>query len=180
SGKTNAPKASGFEAFLGSNPFLSLSIWAHIAIIFFLLQNPDLFTPDIPETPAHEIAREYTHESRQRAMRERVDDMEAVKKMVDALSLTEESLTEESRTQEKLHSDSNATASSGSELPSKSVHASKSMQELLARSEQLLQEIRAASDEVLQEKLSALAEKTETETEPPELAAVDDSVVPLS
>src|SRR5690606_16913316 len=91
-----------------------------------------------------------------------------------------ESLTEESRTQEKLHSDSNATASSGSELPSKSVHASKSMQELLARSEQLLQEIRAASDEVLQEKLSALAEKTETETEPPELAAVDDSVVPLS
>src|SRR5690606_5254084 len=122
---------------------------------------------------------------------ERVDDMEAVKKMVDALSLTEESLTEESRTeesrtQEKLPSDSNATASSGSELPSKSVQASKSkqapesMQELLARSEQLLQEIRAASDEVLQEKLLALAEKTETETEPPELAAADDSVEQLS
>src|SRR5690606_34053174 len=166
SGKTNAPKASGFEAFLGSNPFLSLSIWAHIAIIFFLLQNPDLFTPDIPETPAHEIAREYTHESRQRAMRERVDDMEAVKKMVDALSRTEES-----RAQEQVPFDSNATASSGSELPSKSVQASEtmqaseSMQELLARSEQLLQEIRAASDEVLQEKLSVLAEKIETETE---------------
>jgi hypothetical protein len=159
--KTSAqPKPSGLEAFLGSNPFLSLSIWAHIAVIFYLLQNPDLFTPDIPETPAHEIAREYTRESRQRAMRERVDDMEAVKKMVDSLSRTEES-----RTQEESSSDSNSTASSCSEPPSESMQAPESMQALLARSEQLLQEIRAASDEVLQEKLSALAEKNETETE---------------
>ena len=174
------PKPWGMEAFLGGNPFLSLSIWAHIAVIFYLLHNPELFTPEIPETPAHEIAREYTRESRQRAMRERVDDMEAVKKVVDSLS----------RTEEQSSSDSNSTTPSGSELPPES------MQELLARSEQLLQEIRAASDEVLEEKLSALAEKTETETETeknvnekeisdepneePELASAEDSVEPLS
>lgn len=161
----------GMEAFLGGNPFLSLSIWAHIALIFFLFKNPDLITPEIPETPAHEIAREYTRESRQRAMRERVDDMEAVKKMVDSLSSTEES-----HTQEQSPSDSNPTTESDSERPPES------MQELLARSEQLLQEIRAASDEVLEEKLSALAGKAETETEveTPELASAEDSVEPLS
>ena len=167
------PKPSGLEAFLGSNPFLGLSVWAHIAIIFFLLQNPDLFTPEIPETPAHDIAREYTRESRQHAMRERVDDMEAVKKMVDALSRTEEL-----HTQESSPSDSDPTTESDSERPPES------MQELLARSEQLLQEIRAASDEVLEEKLSALAEKAETEreaeTDTPELASEEDSVEPLS
>jgi hypothetical protein len=172
SDKTSAePKPSGLEAFLGSNPFFGLSAWAHIAIIFFLLQNPDLFTPEIPETPAHDIAREYTRESRQHAMRERVDDMEAVKKMVDALSRTEES-----HTQEQSPSDSDPTTESDSERPPES------MQELLARSEQLLQEIRAASDEVLEEKLSALAEKaeTETETDTPEQASAEDSVEPLS
>lgn len=185
---TAQPKPSGLEAFLGSNPFLSLSIWAHIAVIFYLLQNPALFTPDIPETPAHEIAREYTRESRQRAMRERVDDMEAVKKMVDSLSRTEES-----RTQEQSPSDSNQTASSDSEPPSESMQAPESMQALLARSEKLLQEIRTASDEALQEKLSALAE-IETESEkninkkeltdelnkPPEAASAEDSVETLS
>ena len=176
SDKTSAkPKPSGLEAFLGSNPFLGLSVWAHIAIIFFLLQNPDLFTPEIPETPAHDIAREYTRESRQHAMRERVDDMEAVKKMVDALSRTEEL-----HTQESSPSDSDPTTESDSERPPES------MQELLARSEQLLQEIRAASDEVLEEKLSALTEKaetereTETETDTPEQASAEDSVEPLS
>lgn len=165
------PKPSGLEAFLGSNPFLGLSIWAHVAVIFYLLQSPDLFTPDIPETPAHEIAREYTRESRQRAMRERVDDMEAVKKMVDALSRTEEL-----HTPEQSPSDSNPTTESDSERPPESMH------ELLARSEQLLQEIRAASDEVLEKKLSALDQKPETEIEPetPELASAEDSIEPLS
>lgn len=172
--KTSAkPKPSGLEAFLGSNPFLGLSIWAHVAVIFYLLQSPDLFTPDIPETPAHDIAREYTRESRQREMRERVDDMEAVKKMVDALSRTEES-----HTPEQSPSDSAPTASPDAGIPPES------MQELLARSEQLLQEIRAASDEVLEEKLSALTQEKETKTgiepEAPELASAENSVEPLS
>ena len=176
------PKPWGMEAFLGGNPFLSLSIWAHIAVIFYLLHNPEFYTPDIPETPAHEIAREYTRESRQRAMRERVDDMEAVKKMVDSLT----------RTQEESPSDSNPTTESDSEPPPES------MQDLLARSEQLLEEIRAVSDDVLQEKLAALTEEAEAETEPeaeknsneketnedpkdaPEVASAENSVEQLS
>src|SRR5690606_9820088 len=105
--------------------------------------NADIFTPSIPETPAHEIAREYTRESRQQAMRERVDDMEAVKKMVESLSRHEDEEAEDVKQDE---------SSTNTEL---------TMQELLARSEELLSEIRAASDEALEEKLSALAESSD-------------------
>lgn len=154
---TDAKKPTPLEAFLGSNPFLSLSIWAHIAVIFFLLHNADIFTPSIPETPAHEIAREYTRESRQQAMRERVDDMEAVKKMVESLSRHEH---------EKAEAAKQSEPSTNTEL---------TMQELLARSEELLSEIRAASDEALEEKLSALAESSDT-TEKDETAKTPEAL----
>lgn len=77
-------------------------------------------------------------------MRERVDDMEAVKKMVESLS---------------RHEDEEAEVAKQGEP---STNTELTMQELLARSEELLSEIRAASDEALEEKLSALAESSDT------------------
>lgn len=77
-------------------------------------------------------------------MRERVDDMEAVKKMVESLS---------------RHEDEEAEVAKQGEP---STNTELTMQELLARSEELLSEIRAASDDVLEEKLSALAESSDT------------------
>lgn len=148
------PKPTGLEAFLGSNPFLSLSIWAHIAVIFYVFQHPDFLTPDIPETPVHDVAREYTRASRQQAMRERVDDMEAVKKVMENLSRKSDAETE-TTLQQPSASDIGSTTS----LPTES--STESMQELLARSEQLLQDIRALGDDALQEKLAALADDAE-------------------
>lgn len=90
-------------------------------------------------------------------MRERVDDMEAVKKMVESLSRHEH---------EKAEAAKQSEPSTNTEL---------TMQELLARSEELLSEIRAASDEALEEKLSALAESSDT-TEKDETAKTPEAL----
>lgn len=153
-------KPTRFETKSGKNPFLSLSIWVHIAVIFYALNNPNLFTPTIPETPSHNIAREYTRTSQQEAMRERVDDMEAVKKMVDALANKYDAEAKLSEPEKILVDEYAATLPTPDVMPTPDASL-ESMQELFARSEYLLQEIYALKDEVLQEKLSALADNSD-------------------
>lgn len=140
--KKPAPKKGSLEAWVARHPYATVSILLHVLLISLALDHVDMFTPKITNTAEHELAREYTRESRHQAIRERVDDMEAVKQMLEQIN-------------------NEASSPKVDELETTSA----SPLELLQKSRDLLREIRKVSDTALQEKLEALAQDEERQVE---------------
>lgn len=126
------------------NPYWVISVYLHAAAIYFVATNLEHLTPNTVSAAEHVEALHYTHDSYKKAMQSRIDDMEHIKKNLDALAHNNNQITEFE----------------------KGAAENKTIEQLYTESEELLADIRTIENTYLQEKLKQLPQEEQRSAEP--------------
>ncbi|MGL1959071.1 MAG: hypothetical protein OCD00_17360 [Colwellia sp.] len=141
------------------------SLYLHGWLLFLVLSNWERLMPEIIIPSEQVIASEYTKTSRQRAMQERIDDMEAVKKMLDQLQydqfadkqLSDKQIPDKQQPVEEEKPNTARNQNKNQSLKNQQANnKALDIDDLYKKSERLLSEIKDVEQDILTGKLKAL------------------------
>ncbi len=172
-------KLNWLDQWILDHPYFSTAIAAHVALLVLALHFYQLLLPNTTTPAEKALAEHYSEQSRLQAARQRLDDMEAVKQMLDQLSDDADKAqtpNSASSTETKPEAVSSSQGENAETKPNAKSSldpqpsAAPSMEDMLSQSQQLLKEVKQVHDQVLKQKLDVIADaqtpQADTQAEP--------------